>query len=163
MLEDLIAAEGHHNTTRLHIRPGLSLVELADEPGAETPVVKRNEPFMIEVAAGKHGHMLVLNNAGGLWGIVPFADGSHESKVAPGSVVIPGIRDYKFACITERSVTGPHRIIVFVSKEPLGDVIADYHRSGAALNWQGLNELASRFSKVPKHLREIHVLKFTVV
>lgn len=162
LLEEFIAQEGQLDTSWVHRHPATRLAE-PDEPEDETlPSIKLREPFMIEVRTKRAGHILVLHNAGRMWGTIAFADGSLSPKLPAGSIMVPGSKNFRFAYIKEGTTSGPHRIVTFVSPRPFPQIVFDVHRSRATLDWSGLNELALHFEKVPRAAREVHILHFVV-
>jgi len=162
LLEELIAGEGQLETSWLHRSPAARLAEPDEPEDSALPSVKLREPFMIEVRTKRAGHILVLHNAGRMWGTIGFADGSLSPKHSAGTVIVPGNKNFGFAYIREGTTVGPHRIVTMVSARPFPQIVFDVHRSKATLDWSGLNELASHFVKVSKTARELHILHFAV-
>ena len=106
--------------------------------------------------------MLALNNAGQSWGIVEFADKAIAPKLAAGSILLPGMKDFRFVCMRERTTPGPHQLVLFVSPEPFPIALTQMRRNKMSLDWPAMRELASFFTGLPIRRREIHLLRFNV-
>ncbi|MCB1471027.1 MAG: hypothetical protein KDK08_28565 [Rhizobiaceae bacterium] len=161
-LDEILSREGRSGSATLCPCPGLGLVEVLRDDNAEMASIALNEPFMVAVEIRRGGYALVLNNAGYLWGVIEFADGSLSPRVNGGQIVIPGVKNYKFLCMTEKYIPGPQRIAVFIAPEPFPPEILSAYRNKSTLDSTLLNQLASHMSEQPPHLREMHVLDFMV-
>lgn len=160
LLEDILTREARLDTGKVSRRKSVGLVEHDDDSSGDAiPLFKLNERFWLEYATGRSGHLLALQNVQQTWGVVRFADGAVSPKVPAGSVLVPGIHEARLVYIFERNNTGMHRFILLVSPEPFPPVIGQAAASRKSLDWDMLCELARYYEELPKHRREVHLVK----
>lgn len=162
-IEEILRREARQDTGRLYRPRGMSLVEYDRADDDKIPHVRLDERFGIEFRAGRGGYGLVVQNAQQVWGAVRLADGAISPRLEPGSILVPGVAQKQITYMRETSSVGPHRFILFVSPAPCPRRIVDAASAQKSLDWPMLEELAGHFDSQPKHLREVHLLRLSVV